>query len=369
LIRALSAGGAERQAATLARGLAERGHDVRLLLFYGGAGEDAPRVPGISIKKLGKRGRWDMVRFYERLRSEIRDRHPDVLYSMLPAANIAAALAWRRRRGAALVMGVRASRMRLGYYDRVTRVTYALETLFARRADAIIANSRSGRDAAIARGFPSARLHVVFNGIDVARFRPDKAARARWRTRLGIADDDPVIGLVARVDPMKAHDVFLDAAAQFRLVRPRSRFILAGTGAHPANTVLTDAIARRGLDAAVALVGERTDIESLYPAFDIASLSSAFGEGFPNAVAEAMAAGVPCVATDVGDCRDIVAETGRIVAPGDAGALVAAWESLLTLGPDERASLGAAARARVVAHYDVARLVEETEMILRMAVR
>jgi glycosyltransferase involved in cell wall biosynthesis len=368
LIRALSAGGAERQAVTLARGLAER-HDVRLLLFYGGTGDDTPRARGLSIASLGKRGRWDMVRFYERLRGEIRTRRPDVLYSMLPAANVAAALAWRRRRGTALVMGVRASRMRLENYDRITRASYALEALLARRADAVIANSEAGRDAAVARGFPAARLHVVHNGIDVTHFRPDPAARAAWRSRLRIAAEDPVVGMVARVDPMKAHDVFLDAAARLRLVRPRSRFILAGTGADPANTSLTDAIARRDLNAAVALVGERTDIESLYPAFDIASLSSAFGEGFPNAVAEAMAAGVPCVATDVGDCRDIVAETGRIVAPRDADALAAAWESLLTLAPDARASLGAAARARIVAHYDVARLVAETEMILRKAVR
>ena len=336
-------------------------------MFYDGAGAEAARADGLTVVPLGKRGRWDAVGFHARLRRALRDGRPEVLYAMLPAANLAAAVAWRRGEGTALVMGVRVSRMRLEHYDRVIRATYALESRLARRADAIIANSHAGRDVAIARGFPAARLHVVANGIDVARFRPDAAARATWRARLGIAPGEPVVGMVARIDPMKAHDTFLDAAARLRVALPQARYILAGTGADAANADLMSAIARRGLSGAVVLAGERPDIEFLYSAFDIATLSSAFGEGFPNAVAEAMAAAVPCVATDVGDCRRIVADTGRIVAPGDAGALAGAWQSLLALDERERAALGAAARERIAACYGVARLAEATERVLRGA--
>jgi glycosyltransferase involved in cell wall biosynthesis len=112
------------------------------------------------------------------------------------------------------------------------------------------------------------------------------------------------------------------------------------------------------------LTGERTDIETLYPAFDVAALSSAFGEGFSNAIAEAMASGIPCVATDIGDCRTIIADTGRVVAPGDAAGLAAAWEATLALTASERIALGTAARARIIENYGVDHLAEETERVL-----
>jgi glycosyltransferase involved in cell wall biosynthesis len=360
----LGAGGAERQVVNLATGLGRRAHDVRILTFYDGAGVDAARADGAVVVPLGKTGRWDIARFYARVLHELGSRRPDVLYAMLPGANVAAALAWRRRRGAILALGVRASRMMLARYDHVTRATYALEAMLAKRADVIIANAEAGRADAIMRGFPAGRLRVVANGIDTARFHPDPSARRAWRARFGLAADTPVIGMVARVDPMKAHDVFLDAAATLHVAKPQVRFILAGSGADAANTALASAIARRGLTHAMILTGERTDIETLYPAFDVAALSSAFGEGFSNAIAEAMASGIPCVATDIGDCRTIIADTGRVVAPGDAAGLAAAWEATLALTASERIALGTAARARIVENYGVDHLAEETERVL-----
>jgi glycosyltransferase involved in cell wall biosynthesis len=208
---------------------------------------------------------------------------------------------------------------------------------------------------------------VIPNGIDAERFHPDDAARAKWRRRLNIKSDAWVIGMVARVDPMKAYDTVVEAAGILSVARPEARFILAGAGADTSNPWLPGAIARRGLTDTVRLLGEVTDIETLYPAFDVASLSSAFGEGFPNAVAEAMACGVPCVATDVGDCGLIIGRTGRVVPPRDARALANAWLELLALPPTERAKLGEAARRRIVESYDTARLAEHTERILIQA--
>jgi glycosyltransferase involved in cell wall biosynthesis len=287
---------------------------------------------------------------------------------MLPGANVSAALVRPRRFGAALVMGVRASRMALRHYDLATRAAYAIEARLAQRADAVIANSQAGRDAAEARGFPAARIHVVANGIDAARFRPDAAERATWRQRLTIAPGAPVIGMVARFDPMKAHDVFLEAAARLHATRPDVRFILAGAGVHSSNPTIVDAIGRLGLGRSVTLVGEQAHVESLYPSFDIATLSSRFGEGFPNVLAEAMASELPCVATDVGDSRALIGATGRIVPPGDADALAAAWLELLQLDTGARTALGRAAREFVMARHGVARLAEETEAVLRKAV-
>jgi glycosyltransferase involved in cell wall biosynthesis len=113
----------------------------------------------------------------------------------------------------------------------------------------------------------------------------------------------------------------------------------------------------------VLLLGERRDLAAIYPIADVVTLSSAFGEGFPNVLAEAMCCGIPCVATDIGDAAEIVDETGMIVPPRDPAALAAGWEKLAALGPDARRKLGAAARARIVARYDLAAIVVRYEVL------
>jgi len=101
----------------------------------------------------------------------------------------------------------------------------------------------------------------------------------------------------------------------------------------------------------------------LYSAFDIATLSSAFGEGCPNVLGEAMSCGVPCVATDCGDAAEIVGQTGAVVAPRDPDALAAAWDRLITLGPDGRRSLGASARERILRSYNIVTVVRRYEAL------
>jgi glycosyltransferase involved in cell wall biosynthesis len=96
---------------------------------------------------------------------------------------------------------------------------------------------------------------------------------------------------------------------------------------------------------------------SVYSALDIATLSSAFGEGCPNVLGEAMSCGVPCVATDCGDAADIIGSTGLVVALRNPEALAAAWERLISLGSDARRALGAKARDRVIASYDLRAII------------
>ena len=140
---------------------------------------------------------------------------------------------------------------------------------------------------------------------------------------------------------------------------PEARFVLVGEGTDEPGSALDRAIAASGIGGRFVRLGRRQDICRLHAALDIAALSSAFGEGFPNVVAEAMACAVPCVATDVGDSAAIVGGTGLIVPPGDAGALAAAWETLWREGRDGRARRGAAARARVAERYALATVIED----------
>jgi len=149
--------------------------------------------------------------------------------------------------------------------------------------------------------------------------------------------------------------------------RPDVHFVLVGSGVDPRNAELTRRVAECGLVGRVHLLGERHDLAALTPGFDLATLSSAWGEAFPNVIGEAMACGVPVVATDVGDAAEIVADGGRVVPARDSGALASAWDGLLALGPDALARLGRAARERVRTHYSLRAVAERYEDLYRDA--
>jgi glycosyltransferase involved in cell wall biosynthesis len=120
-------------------------------------------------------------------------------------------------------------------------------------------------------------------------------------------------------------------------------------------------IREHGLAGRAHLLGARCDVERLLPAIDICCLSSAFGEGFPNVLGEAMASGVPCVATDVGDAALLLGGTGKVVPPRNPQALADACAELIALDPGERQRLGQAARRRIKEHYDLTVIVKQYE--------
>jgi glycosyltransferase involved in cell wall biosynthesis len=233
----------------------------------------------------------------------------------------------------------------------------------SRRPDVVIVNAQAGRRFHESLGYRPRRWEYVPNGIDAARFRPDPEARRDVRARLGIDAHTVAIGLPARWHRMKDHATFLAAAARLAARRQNLILLLAGRGIDAANRDLAAAIVRAGPLPPFRLLGDHHDMPGLYAALDIATLSSAFGEGFPNVLGEAMACGVPCVATDSGDAAEILGPCGEVVPPRDPAALAAAWERLVAAGVERRRALGAAARARVVGHYGLAVMVRRYEAI------
>ncbi len=183
------------------------------------------------------------------------------------------------------------------------------------------------------------------------------------RAELGIDRAAVAVGLPARFHPMKDHRTFLAAAARLAANRPDLVFVLIGPDITAANPALADAVGALGLSARVRLLGNRHDMPRIYPALDIVALSSAYGEGFPNVIAEAMSCAVPCVATDVGDAAEIIGSTGAVVPPRDAAALAAALERLIAAGPEQRRALGQQARRRIVDNYDLDDIVRRYEAL------
>ena len=359
----LELGGAERQLAALAGGLAQRGHTVYVASFYGGPLAETLATAGCHIVNLKKRGRWDIVPFLWRTARLLRQVRPDVIHSYLPVPNVLAALLRPLVPRARLVWGIRAADVDLSRYDFLMRLSYLLERCLAPAANLVVANSRKGAAYAIAHGFRPERLKVVPNGIDTEQFRPDTKIREEVRAALGVAAEVSVIGLVARFDPMKDHGNFLAAARILVRRRPSVHFVLAGKGVEPGNRAFADALTGV-LAGRLLLLGGRSDIPQLMTALDIGCLASAYGEGFPNVLGEAMACGAPCVSTDVGDAAWIIGDTGLIVPPRDPEALATAMETMIKRLESEGETLRQAARERIMANFSLSVLVDHTERLL-----
>lgn len=363
LTRSLNYGGAERQLVTLARGLAARGHEVHVGVFYSGGplGAELRDCP-VWLHELGKRGRWDVAGFLARTRRFLRRVEPEVLHGYLVAPNLVSLLLARRRRGVRVVWGVRASDMDLDRYDWLARATFGLSRRLAGRADLIIANSEAGLRFHAERGFPRDRMVCIPNGIDATRFRPDRKAGRICRAEWNVGPGASLIGHVGRLDPMKDHPTFLEAAARLARERGDVRFVCVGEGP-PAYTAELKARARElELGSRLIWAGSRDDMPAVFNALDLLTSSSCFGEGFPNVVAEAMACGVPCVVTDVGDSARVVGDLGTVVPPGEPDRLVDGWRELLDREPPPSA---AALHRRIAQEFSIDALVERTERQLR----
>jgi len=362
LIRSLNVGGAERQLTELAEGLSERGHLVTVITFYSGGyfEQKLNEQHKIRCKCLNKNGRWDIISFLYRLIQTIRAEQPDVLHSYLAVSNILSIFLRLFMENGSVVWGVRASNLDLSRYPWFPRLAIRVECVLSRFADLIIVNSYAGLDYHIQRGFPSQKLVVVLNGINIEVFRPDLAARKKTRAGLGISNNQVVIGMVGRLVPMKDHPTFLKAAALLAIERKDVQFVCVGEIPSDSYHDLVQLCDVPELKGRFRWVGPWSDMPAIYNAFDLL-VSSSLSEGFPNVVGESMACGVPCVATDVGDSARIIGETGFVVAPNNPSALAEGIRKGLTANRD---ILGELARARIVAEFSLDRLIKKTEEII-----
>jgi len=365
LIRSLGAGGAERQLAKLVSLLDKSVFDITVITYYEGGqlAAELQKLPGVTYVAMGKTGRLD-VPFVVRLLRTIRRRRPEIVHGYMPDANV---LAWFAGRlcGARVVWGVRASDVDFTHYHFLSGTLFRLAAWLSRGADLIIANAESGRRFHVEHGYSGDRMIVIPNGIDVGRFRRDQDARSRLRHDWELPADAFVVGIVARLDPMKDHETYLKAAGIVSRQIPNARFAIVGEGPSDTTRHLARVAAAHGVESSVIWLGGRSDMPAVYNAFDVAVSSSAFGEGFSNALGEAMACEVPCVTTDVGDGAAIVGDTGRIVPRRDPERLAAA---LADIAGADRAILGKRARARIADLFNADLLAKRTtEALLRLA--
>jgi glycosyltransferase involved in cell wall biosynthesis len=365
LANQLAYGGAERQLVVLARSLRDRGHIVSVLTLSPGGGlEQELHDAGVRVRSIDKRGRWDIASFFIRLQRAVREESPDILHGYLATANIATTLIRPFFPGMKTIWGERASNMDISRYHWVARLSDLISTALCRFPDLHIVNSRAGLNHAISRGYPAAKFATIPNGIDTDRFTPDPAAGLNLRRTWKVADDAVLIGRVGRLDVMKDYATFLRAASQIARQHDNVRFVCIGNGDARYAEEMRSLSCDIGLADRLLWLPGQADMNAVYNALDILCSSSAFGEGFPNVVGEAMAAGVLCVVTDVGDSAILVGDERFVVPPGDPVRLASRIEYLLSISKTERNDIRAHLRDRVVEHFSVARLTSATETAL-----
>jgi glycosyltransferase involved in cell wall biosynthesis len=364
--RSLSAGGAERQLVLLAKSLHGRGISVAVMLFYGdGAFRPELDEAGVQVINLKKSGRWDAIGFAFKTVQFVREFKPDVIYTFMGANVIASCLSPLFGK-TKVVWGVRSSDMDLNHYDWLSRLFDRFAIVFSRFADAIICNSERGREHILRQGYVNSSITVIPNGIDVKRFANTTSSRQVRRSEWHVSEESVVLGIMARIDAMKDHATLLEAVKRVLQVHSNVRLVSVGSGDATLQARLIQQTASLGIQHSVHWVGHSNDPVKDYSAFDVLIQSSSFGEGFPNAIGEAMACGLPVVATDAGDCRRIVDDCGWIVPPMDPEALAAAIGQAITALPNwptERS------RKRIQENFSVDAMVDQTLSVLEAAVK
>lgn len=353
IITAMNVGGAETMLCKyLENNSADGTTHVVLSLMKPGPKAAGIKALGIPVYTLGMK-RWFPTPFEAlRLVRLVNVIGPDLLHGWMYHGNLAASFAhFALASNLPLVWNVRHSLADTRRESWRMRMLLKLSAAISHRPSAIVYNSAAATIQHREVGYSSKNEAVLPNGFDFDLFRPNGEARKRLNLEYGIDQDAVLVGKVARLHPMKDHGMLVKAVALARAQGHDLHLLMVGEGLATPPQDLKDQINSLLPPDRITLIGARSDVADLLPGLDILALSSAWGEGFPNVIGEALACQVPVVATDVGDSASIVADSGVIVLPGDTEAFANALAEVAALGPEGRRSLGFAGRNRAKEHY------------------
>jgi glycosyltransferase involved in cell wall biosynthesis len=358
IITGLATGGAETMLLKLLERL-DRERYTPMVISLTTTGEIGPRIAalGIPVQALGMTSGLPSLFGFIRLFRQIRQLRPDIVHTWLYHADLLGGLAARLAGITAICWGIRSSNLD---FDKTYWTTRAVRRVCALLSHVIpqriFLNSETASRIHVSLGYAAEKMSVVPNGFDLSRFRPDDGARDRVRAGLDCPNDTLLVGMVSRFDPLKNHAGFFSAMAIVYRYMPQVHLVLAGKGVDRDNEELMQSIEGAGLLENTHLLGPRDDMPELMAALDVLACPS-HAEAFPNVIGEAMAAGVPCVATDVGDCAYIIGDTGQVVPAGDMAGFASGVAAMLGLSRAQRTALGEKARARVASHFEIGRVV------------
>jgi len=345
-------GGVERHVQSLAEELTSQGFSMRALCPFESPFTAALRASGcpVQIAMIEQALEWrSLLAATETIRRQQVDVVHTHLFNATLLGGVAAALA-----GVPAVATIHGNTL-LAEEAAVARLTGAH----------LITVCSAAYGMALALGLTEDQVSLIPNAVDSRRYSPERDGHA-FRQRLGVPDGAPLVGMVARLSPEKGPDLFVQAASTVAAARPEVHLVLVGDG--PMRAELERQIASLNLGGRLHLAGTAPDTSEVYPALDVACLTSRM-EGIPLTLLEAMASGRPVVATNVGGIPELVemGETGWLVAQGDMRALS---ERILWLldHPEEAVAMGRAGRRRVEESFDTRTQVSRVAALFRRLV-
>ena len=365
VIDKMARGGTERQLIELLKGIDKLRFDCAVIMLQGG-GELSRKlygIPGIRVIRLTRKGRRNIIRTLYRLFACLAKMKPDIVHSYLQGTNelcLLIGLMLKIR----VVWGVRVSNLDFSDFNRLSRFIFRMGVWLSRFAQKVIFNSEAGRAFHAARGYSVRNMTVIHNGIDTDRYRPEVSLKTIDTDTWENGNAEYRIGIVGRIHPMKSHSTFLKAAALLLRKRKDVRFICVGGGDSRYLEKLRELERFLMLEGHFYWTDPLDDMTLSYNAMDIVSSCSIYGEGFSNAIGEAMACGVPCVVTDIGDSAKIVGETGVVIRPESPESLAEAWQTILDMTKEEKELLCQAARKRILRKFSIRTFVQKTEAVL-----
>ena len=358
IITGLNDGGAE---AVLYRLCKHDTHNIHRVVALGGFDKYGAILEGLGVEVTAlnmSRKLPPVVGFY-RLVKLLRFERPDVVQTWMYHGDLVGGLAARVAGIKTIFWGIRQSTLEPGSSKRMTMLVVKWLAKLSRRVPVkVIVCAQRAIDVHRSLGFSESKLTYIPNGYDLTEFQPITKGTGDLEARFVPDVPIPTIGMIGRFDPQKDHANLLDTLSILRNRDIAIYCLLIGRGLDQSNPEIVDAIVARGLADSVQLLGQRSDIPEIMNSLDLHVLSSAYGEGFPNVVAEAMACGTPCVVTDVGDAGEIVGDTGWIVPPRNPDALADAIEAALKeVGGPDWSNRCKRARARIVGRYSIENMV------------
>ncbi|MDJ0911023.1 MAG: glycosyltransferase [Woeseiaceae bacterium] len=363
VITGLNVGGAERSLLTLCQKSARAGLEASVVcLSKPGAISPLIEETGVPVRHLGLTSPMSAARGLLSVRSAVRSFSPHIVQGWMYHGNLAAL--WARPRSARVVWNVRQSMHRPDLFKFATRAVIRANAWLSRRADTIIYNSAVALDQHEAFGFSGERSVRIPNGVDLERFDSSAYDRGQVRQSFGLDSNHLVFICVGRVHAIKGHGILLDAAKRFLPQHPDARLMIVGRGADWASAPFASFADDEAVREQTILVGEHDDVPALLAASDV-FVNASLTEGFPNAVAEAMATGLPVVATGVGDTAYLVDDCGRVVDSDDPEQLSSAMSDIAAADASERADRGARGRARVSECFSLDILAERYASLYR----
>lgn len=356
IITGLTTGGAERMLVKIiASTMNEINHTVISIRGIGKQGIVLKDM-GINVYDLNVSSYLLFPFRYLKLKKLVKSIEPDLIQGWMYHGNVASSLA--KKKSTPVLHNVRQTLYSFSDEKILNQVIIKINAFLSAKTNLVLFNSKKSLSQHVARGFNKKNTHYIANGFDINKYQKNDKHRFEIRDELKLRNDETLFVQVGRNHPMKNHINFLNAAKLVSEKKKSVHFLIVGREVSE-DKELRDFIISNDLSNNVTLWGERSDIDRIWNAADFGVLSSAWGEGFPNVIGEAMACETPCIATDVGDSAHVVGNAGLIVPPQNEQELSKAMLIYCNLDKEKFECLKKNARDRIVNNFSIERISEK----------